>query len=86
MKLDRIYQIVIVALVVTITILSFKLNRVKKKYTTLETKLNSIKDNTTLIDSIKYETVQEIWSKNIIISDSLITDERTLYLVEKYTR
>ena len=86
MKLDRIYQIVIVALVVTIAILSFKLNRVKKKYTTLETKLNSIKDNTTLIDSIKYETVQEIWSKNIIISDSLITDERTLYLVEKYTR
>ena len=86
MKLDRIYQIVIVALVVAITILSFKLSRVKKKYTTLETKLNSIKDNTTLIDNIKYETVQEIWNKNIIISDSLITDERTLYLVEKYTR
>ena len=86
MKLDRIYQIVIVALVVAITILSFKLSRVKKKYTTLETKLNSIKDNTTLIDNIKYETSQEIWNKNIIISDSLITDERTLYLVEKYTR
>ena len=86
MNLTKIHYIIMVALVVIITILSFKLISLNKKYSKLEYTLNNIKDNTTLIDSIKYETVQEIWSKNIVISDSLITDERTLYLVEKYTK
>lgn len=58
----------------------------KRKYEDLRIKIEYIKEPTIIVDSVQYETVKEIFeqSKSIVIHDTLVTDERVLYLLQKY--
>lgn len=80
-------KIVIGVLLTLLVILFVKYKKVKKDYNKLAeriAKIESVKDGTIVLDSIKYEKADEIWKKTIVIHDTIVTDDRTLYLVDKY--
>lgn len=81
------YLILIGFLSAFLLITFFKYRAVNKELAKVKkelAKIESAKDASILIDSVKYEKTDEIWKKDIIIDDTLITDNRTLYLVNKY--
>ena len=82
---DYLYQGLIFILLVSTFYFYILNNNKRNKIKEYETKLNKIESNSIIIDSIRYETVEEIWAKDIVISDTLITNERTLYLLKKYS-
>ena len=82
---DYLYQGLIFILLVSTFYFYILNNNKRDKIKEYETKLNKIESNSIIIDSIRYETVEEIWAKDIVISDTLITNERTLYLLKKYS-
>lgn len=81
---DYILIALVVILLLTTLIFRSKFKKEKKEFSDFKAKIESFKNNNIIIDSIKYETATEIWKKDIIINDTIITDKRTLYLVEKY--
>lgn len=80
------YTIPIILVVFYFFLSTFKWMHYKKKYTAIKQKIEYIVEPTILIDSLQYETFKEIIKKSddIVIHDTLVTDDRILYLLQKY--
>lgn len=84
---EYLYLTVIGFLIAILIVTFFKYKKTDRELAKVKkelAKIESAKDASILIDSVKYEKTDEIWKKDIVIDDTLITDNRTLYLVNKY--